>query len=110
MTHKMRKLLLMKAAETIALLSSTAAFANGYHFIKPDCWDENVNGETQHHCEVPHAAPATPPVHRAQGVYPYGHQPDPYLPGVMPPGAYVRAPYPNSDAFYPPGSYYGPRP
>jgi hypothetical protein len=102
-----------------ALLASTAALAaNGDHTIKPNCWDENVNGETQHHCEVerPQAAPNHAPHGAPHGrpyagtVYPYGPQPDPYLPGVMPPGAYARAPYPNSDAFYPPGSYYGPRP
>ena len=49
----------MKALVALLLLGGiTAAYADD-HVIRPDCWEENVNGEVHRHCEVKRDAPKT---------------------------------------------------
>jgi hypothetical protein len=62
------------------------------HVIRPNCWDENVNGETQHHCEVNRPHRVAPPNHS-----PPAADPPPTPPVVVGPPAealgWVYGPY-----------------
>jgi hypothetical protein len=43
---------------TIAIIIALAGIASAHaddHVIRPQCWEENVNGQVQRHCEVKRA-------------------------------------------------------
>jgi hypothetical protein len=97
--------------------------------IRPTCWDENVNGEVHHHCEVNRPdskSPMPPQPHVANAPPPPDYGPPPYVPpqawGPPPYRIAWCAPYegphctryypppPQAWAYYPPPAYYYPPP
>jgi hypothetical protein len=90
------------------LLASTAAYAAppahaDDHVIRPQCWDENVNGEVHHHCEVQRPQSAQVPGRTAQEPLPRSPNP----PVAAPPPYYGPPQYvgPPPTGYYP--GYYG---
>jgi hypothetical protein len=93
------------AAFVIVAASASSAFADD-HTIRPQCWDENVNGEIHHHCDVHRNAP--PPSEIQPGGKPapppaYAPPPQAYAPQARygPPG-YSLPPWAANHPFYPP--------
>lgn len=89
------------------------------HVIRPQCWDENVNGTVQHHCQVlrndaapaPRAAEQAPPPAPPQAA---GHPPyfvSPYPVRPWPTTACLYGP-PPCPVYYDrwPAPAYGPQP
>jgi hypothetical protein len=83
-------IMLGASAALATIILMTAAHADD-HVIRPNCWDENVNGEVHRHCAVHRpqaaAAPSQPSVQES--------------PPVTTPNPPVAAPT------YPPPPYYG---
>lgn len=109
----------------ILLLLTSVAYADE-HVIRPTCWEENVGGVPQRHCQVnrpgnpagaPPAAPQSGPPMAGQppaGYYPSG-QPEspPYGPPEGPGGPPFAPSYGYTSTlgpYGPRGGYYGPPP
>jgi hypothetical protein len=88
----MKKFLLAGVAAAM-VWSPPVALANN-HMIKPDCWEENSNGQVIRHCDVNHASPpaqepplTVPPAPdtAAPPLYDYAYPPSPPIGWVYQP-------------------------
>jgi hypothetical protein len=98
----------MKTLLALLMLGSAIpAFADD-HVIKPTCWEENINGQVQRHCEVKRAdAPAAPRTPAQRPLYDTD-QPVPPASAPQPgPAYYGRPPYPGYQTTLPPRSWPG---
>lgn len=96
----------MKKLLLVGVMLASPALADD-HVIKPQCWDENVNGTVQRHCEVQRNAQERP-------LPPSGPAPEPSpdAPQVAAPQQYPGVIYDQYGVpHYPnPPGYYGPPP
>jgi hypothetical protein len=92
------------SAAIAGILLASPVYAADDHVIRPTCWDENVNGEVHHHCEVQRPQrPQTAQVPGRAAQEPPSY-PSPQPPTMAAPPLYATAPYGGP----PPTSPYGP--